>query len=309
VSFVLSQQAALIRASLVPEMVEPDLTLEAERRAWEEAARHDRLAAGTTELADTIAGRPVRWIEPDGVAPNAPVMVYAHGGGLTTGSPSTHRAFASRLAAECRTRLLLVDYRLLPDSPFPAPLDDVVAVVDELVSSGQVPARRIVLAGDSSGAALAISTACVMRDRRVDAVAGIVSLSGAFDATLSGESIDAGHDPQLARPVLEHWQRTVSPAVELHDPLMSPVFGSLHDLPPSLLLAGGDDIWLSDSIRLADELTNAGSSVLLRVAEGMWHVWPMYGEYPEAAAALTEIAKFVAIVTTDAPEPHHHERE
>ncbi len=305
---MISQKAALIRASLVPETVDPGWTLEAERRGWEQATSDDRLAPGTSETFDTIGGRPTLWIEPDGVEATSPLIVYAHGGGLTAGSPATHRAFGSRLADVCRARVLLVDYRLLPEHPFPAPLDDVVAVVDGLAASGRSTAQRIVLAGDSSGAALAISAACVLRDRGAVAIAGIVSLSGAFDATLSGISIDAGRDPQLARPVLEHWQRTISPVVAAADPLMSPIFAQLHDLPPSLLLAGGDEVWLSDSVRLADRLDAVGSSVSLRVFEGMWHVWPMYGEYPEAGAALAEIAEFVASVVPGESESRHRER-
>lgn len=219
------------------------------------------------------------------------MIVYAHGGGLIAGSPMTHRAFGSRLAVATRSRLLLVDDRLLPDNPFPAPLDDVVAVVDGVMSSGRTAAHRVVLAGDSSGAALAISAACVMRD--------------CGRATLGGSSIDAGSDPQLALSVLEHWQQTISWAVDPSDPLISPIFAPLHELPPALLLAGGDEAWLSDSMRLADKLTEAGSTVSLKVFEGMWHVWPMYGDFPEANTAVAEIAQFIAAIVPapDAPIP------
>lgn len=302
---VISEQAAHIRASMEAETIDPGWTVQAERQGWEQAASDDQLAPRTTEAVEMIAGVPGLWIEPDGADAGSPVMVYAHGGGLIAGSPTTHRAFASRLAVACQARLLLVDYRLLPDHPFPAPLDDVVAVVDDLASSGRTAAHRIVLAGDSSGAGLAISAACVMRDRGAPAIAGIVSLSGAFDATLTGESIDAARDPQLARPALERWQRTISPAVDLRDPQMSPIFAPLHDLPPSLLLVGGDEVWLSDSMRLADQMTEAGSSVSLKVFDGMWHVWPMHGEFPESTTALTEIARFVATVVSGEPEPQH----
>lgn len=305
VGSVISEEAVLMRASLVPETVHPGRTLEAERQFWEEAASGDELAAGTIATIEAIGGRPVLRIESDGIEANSPVIVYAHGGGLIAGSPMTHRAFGSRLAVATRARLLLVDYRLLPDNPFPAPLDDVVAVVDGVVSSDRTAAHRVVLAGDSSGAALAISAACVMRDRGAPAVAGIVSLSGAFDATLGGSSIDAGSDPQLARPVLEHWQQTISRAVDPSDPLISPIFAPLHELPPALLLAGGDEVWLSDSMRLADKLTEAGSTVSLKVFEGMWHVWPMYGDFPEANTAVAEIAQFIATIVPapDAPIP------
>ena len=294
---VISREASLIRASIVPEVVEPGWTLGAERSGWEEATRSDRLAVGTTEHEDTVGGRPVLWIVPDDTPTTDAIIVYVHGGGLTAGSPRTHRAFASRLAAGCRVRLLLVDYRLLPESAFPAPLEDVIAVVEELISTELAPTRRIVLAGDSSGAGLAISAACALRDRSVDAIAGIVSLSGAFDATLSGESIDAGHDPQLSRPVLERWQQTISAAVEPSDPLMSPLFGELHDLAPTLLLCGSDDVWLSDSLRLADKLAAAGSSVLLHEVDGMWHVWPMDGDFPEAEMAVAQIVQFIDSIT------------
>ena len=294
---MISRQASIVRASIVPETIDAGWTLESERSDWENAVKSDRLAAGTTERDDTVAGRRVLWIAPDGVLATDAIMVYVHRGGLTAGSLSTHRAFASRLAAGSGLQLLLVDYQLLPDSAFPAPLDDVVSVIDELVSSGRSVPNRIVLAGDSNGAALAFSAACVLRDQNVGALAGIVSLSGAFDATLSGDSIDADRDPQLSRLVLEHWQRTVSVAVDPRDPLMSPLFAALHDLPPSLLLCGGDDVWLSDSLRLAEKLAAAGNSVLLDVVGSMWHVWPMHGEFPEADAAISQVAAFVNRVT------------
>lgn len=104
-------------------------------------------------------------VDSDLAPADATVIVYTHGGGLTAGSSITHRAFASRLAVACRARVLLVDYRLLPEHPISAPIDDVVAVVEHVVSTGDVGADRLFLAGDSSGAALAIGTARRLRDR------------------------------------------------------------------------------------------------------------------------------------------------
>ena len=124
-------------------------------------------------------------------------------------------------------------------------------------------------------------------------MSAIVSLSGAFDATLSSPSVDAGLDPQLDRAVLEHWRSTIEEVADPHDPIVSPVFADMTGLPPALLLAGGDDVWRDDSVRLAEEIVAAGGRVELEVVPDMWHCWPLWGSFPEAQAALTRCAAFI----------------
>lgn len=138
-----------------------------------------------------------------------------------------------------------------------------------------------------------VAALVALRDAGDSLPVGLISFSGAFDATLSSPSIDEGRDPQLNRAVLEHWQEVIRPCVELDDARLSPVFGALHDLPKVLLLAGSDEVWRDDSVRLAERLAASGVSVEVDVADGMWHVWPMSGSFPEATRALERATLFV----------------
>jgi acetyl esterase/lipase len=124
-------------------------------------------------------------------------------------------------------------------------------------------------------------------------VAAVMSISGAFDATLTSPSIDAGFDPQLDRVVLEDWRSTISAVADPADPLTSPLFADLHALPPMLLLAGDHDVWRDDSVRLAANVTAVGGAADLEVVDEMWHCWPVWGEFPEAAKALARCRGFL----------------
>ena len=291
----MTPEAAAVRAGIEPEIVEPDRTVADERQAWHDAVVDLPLADGTTESVATYAGVPCRWVRASNDdAGRVPVIVYAHGGGFLSGSSVTHRGFASRLVLRTGCSVLLVDYRLLPEHSFPAPIDDVATVITELVESVGIDARRLVLAGDSSGAAISIGAAAALRDAGGPLVSCIVSLSGAFDGTLSGASIDSGRDPQLSRAVLEHWQHVVRAVAALDDSLVSPVFADLGGLPPVQLLAGADEVWLDDSRELARLIAEAGGHCELHVFDDMWHVWPMWGDFPEAIDAIDRVATFIA---------------
>jgi acetyl esterase/lipase len=288
----LSAAAAAIKQTMVVEAVDPSSTVESERRAWIDAVADAKLAIGTEEHVDEVAGVPCRWVSPtDGQS--IATIVYAHGGGLVAGSSVTHRELASRLVLSASSDVLLVDYRLLPEHEIAKPIEDVVSVYRSLLVRFANELRCIVFAGDSSGATLVVAALMALRDAGDPLPAGLISFSGAFDATLSSPSIDEGRDPQLSRATLEHWQDVIRPVVDMDDPRLSPVFAALHDFPPVLLLAGGDEIWRDDSIRLAERLIANGVPVELEVASGMWHVWPLSGVFPESEAALQRAAEFV----------------
>jgi epsilon-lactone hydrolase len=288
----LSAEATAIKATISADVVNPSATVESDRAAWIDAVAGVELAIGTEEVVEEIAGVPCRWVSPTGSDSSA-TIVYAHGGGLVAGSAVTHREFASRLAVAAVSDIVLVDYRLLPEHGIAQPIEDVVSVYRSLVIRRATEQRCVVFAGDSSGAALMVAALVALRDAGDPLPAGLISFSGAFDATLSSPSIDEGRDPQLSRATLEHWQDVIRPVVDLDDPRLSPVFALLDELPPVLLLAGSDEAWRDDSLRLAERLVANGVSVDLDVATGMWHVWPMWGSFPEAAAALERVAVFV----------------
>lgn len=283
---MISPQAAEIRASLAPETVDDGVSVAEERAAWEGALTRAPLPPGMVERSVTIAGVDCLRVDLAGAPPARPTMLYAHGGGFTTGSVSTHRSFCIDLATATDLPIVSVGYRLLPEHTFPAPVDDIVAVATAL-------GPDLVFVGDSSGAALVVSAAIELRRAGGPTPSRIVSFSGAFDATLSGPSIDSAEDPQLSRPVLEHWKRTISRVCDPADPLVSPLFADLTGLAPVLLLTGGDEVWRSDSERMHGRLVDHGAASSLVVHDGMWHVWPLAGDFPEARLALGQVRRFL----------------
>ncbi len=287
-----SAEALAIRAGIRREEVDPTSTVASQREGWERASAGDELVPGSTEQVGEVAGVPCRTIArapsaTGGAAPAAATIVYVHGGGLVMGSSITHRRFVSRLVARAGLPAVVVDYRRLPEHRVGDAVADVLAVV-----RAQHPAP-VVLAGDSSGAALALTAALGMAGEQP--VLGLAAFSGAFDATLSSPSIDNADDPQLSRRALEHWQAIIRAAVNPADPAMSPLRAeNLGAAPPMLLLAGSDEVWRDDSVRLADRLQAAGREVELQVVAGMWHCWPLWGEFPEAEVAIDTAAQFLA---------------
>jgi epsilon-lactone hydrolase len=287
----MSPQAAAIRAGIVRAPVDSSVSVLDERNAWEAAAAATPLPEWATEQQVEIGGTACRLVRADSVSDSAPTMVYCHGGGFVSGSSLTTRVFGARMSAHTGAGVLLVDYRLLPEHPFPAPLDDVVAVARACAATDR--GQGLWLGGDSSGAALAIGAAIALRDSGIASVDGIVSICGAFDATLSSASVDDANDPQLDRTQLKHWLTTVEPVADPFDPMVSPIYADVRALPPVLLLAGGDDVWRDDSTRMASRLAAAGDTVELHVVAGMWHCWPVWGDFPEADAALGTVAGFI----------------
>ena len=291
---MISPEAAAIRAGIRRQPVDRSRSVVDDRNAWEAAAAEVPLPPWANEELVDIDGVGCRIVRAESVGAAAPTIVYNHGGGFVSGSSLTTRVFGARLSAAVGATVVLVDYRLLPEHAFPAPVDDVIAVAGAVLARDDN--RGVMLGGDSSGAALAVSASVVMRDRGLRLADGIVSICGAFDATLTSESVDTAPDPQLDRPQLDYWQASVSTVSSTIDPLMSPIFADLHDLPPLLLLAGGDDVWRDDSVRLAAKVASVGGGVELHVVPDMWHCWPVWGDFPESRQALATVSAFCARV-------------
>lgn len=293
-----SPESVEIRRSIVRDAVPAGVSIQEERRQWEAFALALPLAPNTRLREAVLAGVPCLWVEREG-ARDAPVVFYVHGGGLIAGSPVTHRELASRLVPALGARVLLVDFRLAPEAPFPAALDDVSAAYRALCTS--VAPEIITLGADSTGAALALALLVKLRDGRQPLPAGAFFISGHFDLTLSGESLRsrADVDPFTSAEALERASAWYAGSVDRAAPLVSPLFAELHGLPPLALHVGSDEILLSDSQRVAEKVRRQGGRAELRVWDGMWHVWPMYAELPEAAQALAELRRFVEEVTDE----------
>lgn len=287
-----SPESARIRKTIIRDCVPEGMSIQEERLEWERHAATQQLAAGMIQRDELIAGLPCRWVA-EKAEPHREVILYVHGGGLIAGSPRTHSEFASRLAKRSRRRVLLVGYRLAPEHPFPAALDDVTAVYLDLLT--RMLEQDIVIGAESTGAALALSSLLKLRDDGHPLPAAAFFLSGHFDMTLSGESMESRRDvdPFTSRESLARAVDWYANGLDPGLPLLSPLFANLGGLPPMLLQVGDDEMLLSDSVRLAEAVHRCGGRAELRVYEGMWHNWPMHPELPEGNAALCEIDEFL----------------
>ena len=223
------------------------------------------------------------------------IILYFFGGGFVLGSPDTRRKTAGHLALAAKARVLVPNYRLAPEHPFPAAVDDSVRAYQWLLGHGGEPSKTIV-AGDSAGSGLAVSTAIALRDRHLPMCAGIVALSPWADLTCSGESITsrAAADIECTRAGLLEMAGSYMDGADPSQPLASPVFADFAGLPPLLCVVGGDEILLDDSIRLVRNAGTAGVDATLFIAAGMQHVFPIWaGAFPEADAAIALIGNWV----------------
>ncbi len=219
-------------------------------------------------------------------------ILYLHGGGYTAGGLDYAKGFGALLATQTRLNVFCAAYRLAPEHPFPAALDDAVTAYRYLLDQGYAP-DRIAVAGESAGGGLSFSLVMRLRDEGLPLPACVVVISPWADLTLSGASYqnNALRDPSLLKEVLEHCVDAYAPGREC-EPYVSPVFGDVSGFPPCLLFAGGDEILLSDSVTLQRKLTQAHVRSTIVIEEGMWHVYPLYGT-PESKKALEEMSLFI----------------
>ena len=257
--------------------------------------------AGSAPLVDGTRCEPViangvacEWVTAPGARPDV-VVLYLHGGGYCIGSVISHRGHASRMSSQCRARVLNVDYRLAPESPFPAALDDAAAAFHWLRAEG-VAAARIVIAGDSAGGGLTLATLIALRDAGEPLPAAGVCISPWTDLAMSGESMitkDAV-DPMCRRATLGPLAAAYLAGQDARTPLASPLYADSRGLPPLLLHVGTRETLLDDALRFAARATAAGVSVTCEAWPDMIHVWHMFAPLlREADAALEKIGAFV----------------
>ncbi len=276
-----------------------DATVETTREAVDTISRLALLPRGTKVERVEVAGRPAEWVLASSVLPFATkTILYLHGGGFYSGSPATHRELAARLSRASGVRVLLPDYRLAPENPFPAANEDCLAAYEWLLKNG-VSAGNIVLGGDSAGGCLALMTLLSIKEKGLPMPAAAFFLSPLTDAVHhDGESYAtrAEADPWFTpASVPAHMARYIGnkpPAVQ--PAILSPVRMDLSGLPPLLIQVGDDEILLSDSTRLAERAQKAGVDATLEVCPHMWHVFQTFGVMvPEARDAVDRIGAFV----------------
>ncbi|MEU6278249.1 alpha/beta hydrolase [Streptomyces populi] len=241
-----------------------------------------------------LGGRPALELEPANASGRGRLL-YLHGGGYVIGSPDTHAGLVGELARRAGLRALSVDYRLAPEHPFPAAVDDGLTAYRELLAAGTDP-RDLVVAGDSAGGGLGIATLLAAREAGLPQPAALVVFSPWVDLTLGGASIrsKADADPIFVEADVRAYVDLYVGAGDRAHPLASPVFGDLTGLPPLLVQVGANEVLLDDAIRLAGRAGADDVEVTLEVGPGLPHVFQHhYGRLDEADAALDRAARFL----------------
>ena len=243
----------------------------------------------------TLGRRPALCVEPVDGARGA-TLLYFHGGGWVVGSPATSLSLTGHLVAKTAVRAYSVDYRLAPEHPFPAALDDTLEAYRALLDGGADPST-VAFAGDSAGGCLAITTCLAARTAGLPLPSAVVTFSAALDLTGSGASMDtkAGVDPIFTRESLLPLSAMYLGGRDPRQPLVSPVIsGDLTDFPPMLLQAGTNEVLLDDSARLADRARASEVNVILDVTADVPHVFQSFaGVLEEADHALERAALFI----------------
>jgi acetyl esterase/lipase len=221
-------------------------------------------------------------------------VLFLHGGGYVTGSPALYRHFTWRIATAARARVLAIDYRLAPEHPFPAALDDVLAAYRWLLAGMADPQRTAVM-GDSAGGGLALALLLRLRDHGLELPAAAVALSPWTDLALTGASfsLNTKSDPMMNAAYVRLFAKCYLADADPRDPYASPLYGNPAGLPPTLIHVGSDEILHDDAVRMAEILRTAGCRVRIEVWQRMPHAWHLFAPVlPEARKAIAHIGDF-----------------
>jgi epsilon-lactone hydrolase len=291
---VLAQQKAFAQGFTQAKSVQ-------EMRAAMAAAFSAFPSAGEVKCEPVDAnGVKAEWITANNAASDR-VILYLHGGGYVMGSVDTHRELVARISKAAQARALALDYRLAPENPFPAAVDDSITAYRWLLAQGYKPGR-IVIAGDSAGGGLAVSTLLALRDIGSPAPAGAVCMSPWVDFEAEGASMTsrAERDMLVSREAILNLAKLyLGEQGSLREPLAAPINAVLNDLPPLFIQVGDAETLLDDSTRLADHAEEAGVDVTLQIWEEMPHVWQLAAPVlPEGQEAIEKIGAFVLARTS-----------
>ncbi len=271
-------------------MLSPKLPVPVQRAMMEAALVPMPGPRDTSVTPGTLGGVPVEWLRPRAADP-ATVVLYLHGGAFVIGSPKTHRGLAGALVGRLGATAAVLHYRLAPEHPAPAALDDAAAAYQELLDTG-FSADRIVLAGDSAGGGLVLSLAMRLRDEQKPAPAAVAMICPWADLTpdLAGKRPEAPREPLLRSAALARFAALYTPG-GASDPGVSPLFGDLTGLPPLIMHSAGDDPLAEDADRLERKAEDAGVRIEHRRHAMLWHDFhSMTGLLPAADEALAALA-------------------
>ncbi|WP_329483788.1 alpha/beta hydrolase [Kribbella sp. NBC_01484] len=281
----------MLRQSAFP----TDIDLNEQRRLLRELLSAQPLPADVTVTAATLGGVPTAEITIDGVEPRH-VVLYFHGGVYALGDAFLSADLASQVGRRTRAKVISVDYRLAPEHPYPAAVDDALAAYEALLQNGTAP-FHIVFVGESAGGGLAVATLINARDHGLPLPAAALVMSPYADLTLAGSTMETKRevDPLMSRENLQARVTDYASGQDTALGLISPIFADLSGLPPLVIQAGSHEVLLDDAVRLAQQAATADVEVTLDISPGVPHVFQAY--YPildEAAAALDRAGQLLS---------------
>jgi epsilon-lactone hydrolase len=283
----------LFQGKLKKEVFDFNTSVAAFRERCERGARYSRIPKEVTIRVQILEGMKSEWLIP-AEAIEEKVILYVHGGGYVSGSCSDHRGFVSKLAKYTGVTHLLYEYRLAPENPFPAALEDSVQIYQGILSSGYKP-ENIIVSGESAGGGLCLATLLALKERNIPLPAAAVAISPWTDLTCSSDSYRTMNRvspaPLNSWYVFSEYYSGKNPATL---PLISPLFGDLRGLPPILINAGADDELYEDGEKFYLKAKEAGVDITFRPGPGMIHCYPLLAPmFKEATEAMDEIVAFI----------------
>ena len=282
---------AILRQSAFP----ADIDVGEQRRLLRELISAQPLPAGVTVTAAALGGVPTAEITIDGTEPRH-VVLYFHGGVYVLGDAFQAAGLASQIGRRTRATVISVDYRLAPEHPYPAAVDDALAAYQALLDNGTAPSD-IAFAGESAGGGLAVATLVNARDHGLPLPAGAYVMSPYADLTLAGTTMETKRevDPLFTRELLQARVTDYTAGQDASLGLISPIFADLSGLPPLIIQAGSHELLLDDAVRLAGQAAAADVVVTLEITPGVPHVFQAYSAIlDEGAAALDSAGRFLS---------------
>jgi monoterpene epsilon-lactone hydrolase len=298
-----SEELAKVIAMIKSVPRDPGASVERMRGAMEKVS--ERVARDVKCEAVSAGGVPAEWIVPPEAAEDR-VILYLHGGGYVMGSINTHRAMIARIARASHAKALALDYRMAPEYPFPAAVDDACAAYRWLIAEEYKPGR-IVIAGDSAGGGLTLATLLALRDSGAPLPAAAVPISPWTDLEGTGASVEtrAAADPMVDKEGLVRMGKMYIGDRDPKNPLASPLYADYKGLPPMLIQVGDAEILLDDATRVAERARAAGVKVELEAWPEMFHVWHVFAKIlPEGQQAIDRIGEYV--LQHASPKEHGH---
>jgi len=290
----------IIRKFVAPKLLNAKLPISVQRKKMDKIQGLALMPLGIDMESVSVVNMDGLWITPKKLdiqsnqSKNNRVILYLHGGGYNIGSIKSHKEMAARLAKSANAKVLLIDYRMAPEHPYPAAVDDAKLAYQWLLENGY-SAKDICIAGDSAGGGLTLAAAIALRDGGAELPACLCVFSPWTDVAMTGETMnDSTYDPMLNISWIQQMADGYSQGSDVRSPTMSPLYDSYKGLPPILIHVGSDELLLSDSTRFAEQAKAAGVDVTLEVWADMWHVWHLHaGFMPESKQAMVAAGSFI----------------